>query len=156
MLLKAEALTQTLREGNDETTLEYNAPILAQTFSLVNAVNKRAVCQSTLADTLLAADYGTKPQMEELVMKERQRELMFEGKRWFDLVRQAQRIGNTTNISAAAVAKATNNATLVQNMLAKMDAIYWPYNLEELKVNKNLKQNPAFSSGESDSYEKNY
>ena len=145
-----------LREGNDQETLDYNAPILTQAFSLVNAVNKRSVCQSTLVDTLQASDYRTKSQMEDLVMKERQRELMFEGKRWFDLVRQAQRIGNTSAISAAAVVKASSNATLVQNMLTKMDAIYWPYNLEELKVNKKLKQNPAFSSGETDSYEKNY
>ena len=156
MLLKAEALAQMLREGNDQETLDYNAPILTQAFSLVNAVNKRSVCQSTLVDTLQASDYRTKSQMEDLVMKERQRELMFEGKRWFDLVRQAQRIGNTSAISAAAVVKASSNATLVQNMLTKMDAIYWPYNLEELKVNKKLKQNPAFSSGETDSYEKNY
>ena len=40
--------------------------------------------------------------------------------------------------------------------IAKMDAIYWPYNNEELKVNKNLVQNPAFGSGENGSYEKNY
>jgi hypothetical protein len=35
-----------------------------------------------------------------------------------------------------------------------MDAIYWPYNNDEIKVNKNLVQNPAFSSGENDSYER--
>lgn len=29
-----------------------------------------------------------------------------------------------------------------------MDYIYWPYNIDELKVNKNLIQNPAFGSGE--------
>jgi len=35
-----------------------------------------------------------------------------------------------------------------------MDAIFWPYNLEEMKVNLNLVPNPAFSSGESTSMEK--
>ena len=35
-----------------------------------------------------------------------------------------------------------------------MDAIYWPYNIDELKVNNLLVQNPAFGSGENDSYEK--
>jgi hypothetical protein len=35
-----------------------------------------------------------------------------------------------------------------------MDAIYWPYNLDEMKVNLNLVQNPAFGSGEDESYEK--
>ena len=149
MLLKAEALAQMLREGADQETIDYNTPIINEAFTLVNAVNKRAVCQTTnLLDTLVAGDYGTKAQMELLVMQERQRELLFEGKRWFDLVRKAQRDGNTSQITAAAVAKATTNGSLVQNKLTKMDAIYWPYNYEELKVNKNLVQNPAFGSGE--------
>ena len=152
MLLKAEALAQTLREGTDQETLAYNAPIISEAFTLVNAVNKRALCQTTLQDTLVASDYNTKAQLETLVMQERQRELLFEGKRWFDLVRKAQRDGNTNQISAAAVAKATTNASLIQNQLTKMDAIYWPYNYEELKVNKNLVQNPAFGSGDN-SYE---
>jgi hypothetical protein len=39
--------------------------------------------------------------------------------------------------------------------LSKMDGIFWPYNINELKVNTNLKQNPAFGSGESGSYEQN-
>ena len=153
MLLKAEALTQMLQEGSDQETIAYNTPIISEAFSLVNAVNKRALCQTTLRDTLLASDYNTKAQMETLVMQERQRELLFEGKRWFDLVRQAQRNGNTTQIASAAVAKATTNGSLIRNKLAKMDAIYWPYNYEELKVNKNLIQNPAFSSGDDGSYE---
>lgn len=156
MLLKAEALAQTLREGSDQATIDYNTPIIAEAFSLVNAVNKRSVCQTTLLDTLQASDYGTKAQMETLVLRERQRELLFEGKRWFDLVRKAQRDGNTIQISAAAVAKSSTNASLVQNKMTKMDAIYWPYNYEELKVNKNLVQNPAFGSGEGNNIENAY
>ena len=156
MLLKAEALAQTLREGSDQATIDYNTPIIAEAFSLVNAVNKRSVCQMTLQDTLQASDYSTKAQMETLVLRERQRELLFEGKRWFDLVRKAQRDGNTIQISAAAVAKSSTNASLVQNKMTKMDAIYWPYNYEELKVNKNLVQNPAFGSGEGNNIENTY
>jgi hypothetical protein len=34
-----------------------------------------------------------------------------------------------------------------------MDAIFWPYNIDELKVNNSLVQNPAFGSGEDDSYQ---
>jgi lambda repressor-like predicted transcriptional regulator len=94
--------------------------------------------------------------METLVMQERQRELMFEGKRYFDLVRQARRNGNTQALSAAVQRKVTTGGALIANKMSKMDAIYWPYNYEELKVNTNLTQNPAFSSGENSSYEKNY
>ena len=92
--------------------------------------------------------------MENLVLQERQRELMFEGKRWFDLVRFSQRTGNTSTLKTAALAKATSGEGLISNHLTKMDAIYWPYNLDEMKVNLNLVQNPAFGSGENDSYEK--
>ena len=154
MLMKAEALAQSLREGSDQETINYNTPILEQTFSIVNAVNKRALCQTNLADTLLASDYVTKVQMEGLVMRERQRELMFEGKRWYDLVRQSRRNGNTSELSQAALKKVTTGGSLIANKLSKMDAIYWPYNIDEMKVNNLLVQNPAFGSGEDDSYEK--
>jgi len=154
MLLKAEALSQLLREGSDPATVEYNTPILNEAFALVNAVNKRSVCQNQLADTLQKNDYGTKSQMENLVLQERQRELMFEGKRWFDLVRLSQRVGNTDMLTQAVLRKVTTGSSLISNRLTKMEAIYWPYNNDEIKVNRNLKQNPAFSSGEDESYEK--
>ena len=153
MLLKAEALTQMMREEGEETS-DYNKSLLDRAFTIVNAVNKRSLCQSQLADTLLRSAYNTKGDMENLVLQERQRELMFEGKRWFDLVRLSQRNGNTRDLAAAALQKATTGAGLISNHLAKMDAIYWPYNLDEMKVNLNLVQNPAFGSGEDESYQK--
>ena len=154
MLLKAEALTQMIREGEDAATTDYNKSLMDRAFTLVNAVNKRSICQSLLTDTLVRANYGNKGDMENLVLQERQRELMFEGKRWFDLVRLSQRNGNTSALKTAALQKATTGSGLISNHLSKMDAIYWPYNLEELKVNKNLVQNPAFGSGEDESYKK--
>lgn len=153
MLLKAEALSQLLRDGSEQEVITYNTPILEQAFTLVNAVNKRSHCQSILVDTLVANDYLTKEQMQNLVMRERQRELMFEGKRWYDLVRRSRRDGNTTVLTQAALQKVSTGSALIGNKLTKMDAIYWPYNFDELKVNKNLVQNPAFSSGENESYE---
>jgi hypothetical protein len=156
MLMKAEALVQKLHSGNDQSDVTYNTPIIDQAFSLINAVNKRSVCQSVLVDTLVRTDYATKNQMEELVYQERQRELMFEGKRWYDLVRIARREGSTNTLASAALRKVTTSSSLIANKLAKMDAIYWPYNYEELKVNLLLEQNPAFDSGENSSYEKNY
>lgn len=156
MLMKAEALVQKLRSGNDQADVAYNTPIIDQAFSIINAVNKRSVCESVLTDTLVRADYGTKNQMQDLVYQERQRELMFEGKRWYDLVRIARREGSTNTLASAALRKVTTNSSLIANKLTKMDAIYWPYNYEELKVNLLLEQNPAFDSGENSSYEKNY
>ena len=154
MLLKAEALTQMMRDGSDTESSEYNRNLLDRAFTLVNAVNKRSICQTLLTDTLIRSSYSTKGDMENLVYQERHRELMFEGKRWFDLVRISQRTGNTQTLSAAALQKASTGSGLISNHLAKMDAIYWPYNLDEMKVNLNLVQNPAFGSGEDESYEK--
>jgi len=158
MLLKAEALSQKLMEGSTDEIVAYNKPYLDEAFTLVNAVNKRSICQNMaqLADTLVRTDYNSKALMEELIAHERQRELMFEGKRWFDLVRQARRTGETSGIVNAAMYKAQTSQDLIRTKLQKMDAIYWPYNLEEIKVNKNLVQNPAFDSGEDKSYKKNY
>ena len=154
MLLKAEALAQQLREGSDDDVNQYNKPILQQCFTLVNAVNKRSVCENLLVDTLLANDYRTKAQMNELILKERQRELMFEGKRWYDLVRRSLRDGNTEVLGQAVAKREGINASYVSNFFASkttgMHAIFWPYNDEETKVNLNLAkhQNPAFDSGE--------
>ena len=159
MLLKAEALTQKIQEGEDAETSNYNKSLMDQAFSLVNAVNKRALCQNLaqLTDTLTRGSYTSKENFEELVLKERQRELMFEGKRWFDLVRYSQRKGNTDKIAEFAMRKHKSGKTgegMIANHLKKMDAIYWPYNLDETKVNLNLEQNSAFGSGEDDSYKK--
>ena len=154
MLLKAEALTQMMRDGSDTDAAEYNKSLIDRAFTLVNAINKRSVCETLLSDTLVRSNYSTKGDMENLVLQERQRELMFEGKRWFDLVRLSQRTGNTMILKQAALQKATTGEGLISNHLTKMDAIYWPYNLDEMKVNLNLVQNPAFGSGEDKSYEK--
>ena len=86
------------------------------------------------------------------MLEERQRELLFEGKRWFDLVRMARREGSSATLAKYASKKQQGGGTMAANRLQKMDAIYWPYNVNELKVNANLVQNPAFGSGENDSY----
>ena len=155
MLLKAEALTQLMSNGTNFT--EQDEKYYQQAFSLVNAVNKRSLCQPTtsMKDTLDASKFRSKEQIESLVMLERQRELMFEGKRWYDLVRRSMRDGETSFLSRQVLQKYSNNTSAIQDKFRKLDAIFWPYNVDELKVNKNLKQNPAFGSGESGNYEKN-
>ena len=154
MLMKAEALCQQMHEGNDADDIAFNTPLREQIFNLVNAVNKRSVCQSVLADTLRATDYNTKNLLQTLVLRERQREFLFEGKRWYDLVRRSMRDGNTEALLQAVSSREVSNSEYVKNFFKKMDAIFWPYNNEETKVNLNLVQNPAFDSGENSSYEK--
>ena len=86
--------------------------------------------------------------MLNLVFDERNRELMFEGKRWFDLVRRSLYEGNTNYLISQAGRKYTNNKSAAESRLKRLDAIFWPYHEDELKVNKNLVQNPAFGSGD--------
>lgn len=144
MLLKAEALTQMAPENSETKPSE-----ISQAFKLVNAVNLRSNCDRNNSQKLDSNMYTTKATMQNLVMEERQRELMFEGKRWFDLVRRSRRDGNTEYLVNQVTRKYTTNISAVESKLSKMDAIYWPYNENELDVNPNLMQNPAFAMGES-------
>jgi hypothetical protein len=64
------------------------------------------------------------------------------------------RDGNTQEIISAVGKRDDVNGTFAQNFFRKMDAIFWPYNYDELKVNHNLVQNPSFGSGENSSMEK--
>lgn len=139
ILIKAEALIERGPEGYE------------QAFALINTVNKRAndVTTTTRSDTLKMADYiDSKASMEELLMAERQREFMFEGKRWFDLVRMARRDGDNTRLVSLTSRKYIENVNAIKIKLADPNIIYFPYAKSELKVNPLLKQNPAFDTGE--------
>lgn len=156
MLLEAEALCQQVTEGTDSAAASLNREKLDKAFALVNAVNKRSICKNVLQadDTLNRSSYNSKSQMESLVERERRRELMFEGKRYYDLVRYAMRAGNTTAFTSVMSKRENVNTGYVSNFFRRMDAIFWPYNYDEMRVNRNLKPNPAFGTGENESYEK--
>ena len=131
LLIKAEALIQ---QGPDK---------YEEAFALINTVNKRANNNTV---TLNIKDYvNTKELMEELLLAERHREFLFEGPRWFDLVRFARRDGNNSRLVALAVRKYTSNVNAIRIKLANPDRIYFPYAKSELKVNPLLKQNAAYA-----------
>lgn len=147
--MKAEALTWMVTTSgalSDEDNVR-----LRQAYALVDAVNRRSYGKSETESALTYARYRTKTNMLNLIYDERNRELMFEGKRWFDLVRRSVIEGNTNYLVTQAARKYTNNKSAAESRLSRIDAIFWPYNEEELKVNRNLKQNPAFGSGEESS-----
>ena len=140
ILIKAEALIERNAEGD-----------LEQAFALINTVNKRAndVEGSNRSSTLKASEYiDSQAAMEQLVLEERQREFLFEGKRWFDLVRFARRDGKNTRLVDLATRKLLENVNAVKIKLADPNIIYFPYYRNELKVNPLLKQNPAFGNEE--------
>jgi hypothetical protein len=139
LLIKAEAEIQKGEEGYQRA------------FQLINTVNKRAndVTTTSRSDTLKMADYiSSKVSMEELLFEERQREFMFEGKRWFDLVRLARRDGNNTRLITLASRKYIENVNAIKIKLSDPNIIYFPYAKSELKVNPMLVQNPAYGNEE--------
>ena len=144
MLIRAEALICMM--GEEDT--EENRTLGQEAFELINAVSDRSVTNSGLTYSA----YSTKTALMDLLFDERRREFMFEGKRWFDLVRRSRRDGNTTYLINAVRSKYPENATVATGKLQNMDAIYWPYNYDELSVNPNLVQNPAYPET-GDSYE---
>ena len=153
MLMKAEALVQTAANDSDRVALD-------QAFKLVQAVNKRSMAKN-VSDTLQMNSFPDRESMELLVLAERERELCFEGKRWFDLMRYCYRHMEGVDLKTK-LADRTEWPTLYAPMLAlivrkyvtggeavsyKMKSepfLYWPIQERELKVNNLLKQNPVF------------
>ena len=126
-------------------------------FELIDAVNKRAIVgdnsKSKAVDlkTLTGYENGTSvSELEEILFKERRREFMFEGKRWFDLVRMARRDGNQDRLLRY-VEKKYDAATLsaVKIKLKNPYAMYFPLNKDEVRNSQGvLKQNPAYKDEE--------
>ena len=140
LLIKAEALIER-GQGDD----------FDKAFALIDVVNKRAndAVNGTRSSTLKKSDYiDSKAAMEELLLDERQREFLFEGKRWYDLVRVARRDGKNTRLVNLVTRKYQENVNALKIKLADPNIIYFPYAKSELKVNPLLKQNPAFTNGE--------
>ena len=138
MLMQAEALIELDGEEN-----------LKEAFELISAVYDRGNgYKVTDANCLQYADYNNQAKMRELVQKERNRELMFEGKRWFDLVRYTLREPNNDKLISAVIGKQKEKPTAVRIQLKSRDALFWPYSKSELDVNKKLRQNEAYITNE--------
>ena len=180
MLMKAEALVQqvdTLSESSVQEELLHNA------FSLIQAVNSRALVQSSQGDSLkwngstAATRFRTlsKDQFEELVMQERLREFCFEGRRWYDLMRYNYRhvegvdynrtLAEIADGGTAMVANYPNMLTLMtrqrgteaSGVIAKMANeafLYMPIPNSDIVVCPVLRQNPVYK--DSKEYEKTY
>jgi hypothetical protein len=132
MLMKAEALVQLNRSSED----------LNEALRMVNTTYLRA---NENADSLKMSDYSTQNALSELVLRERQRELIFEGKRWFDLMRLARRVGKPAPLIDYISAKYSDLGGLVTSN-SSMDALYLPINQGELKSNNKLVQNSYYNS----------
>lgn len=131
-LMKAEALAEL---GGTEN--------LRQAVELVSYSYDRA--NPDLEPGSLVGGYSSQEQVRNLVFDERQREFLFEGKRYFDLVRRMRREGTPTAVIntyliSKYVAMNLDRGT-VMSKLNDVDAIYMPIHNDEIKVNTLLEQN---------------
>ena len=118
---------------------------LPEAFKLVKAVYYRSnkAGKGVLRNDSIS--YSGASSMQELVLKERQRELCFEGKRWFDLVRMALRDGTTTNMLNIMVPhKYESNQSAIKSKMASIDALFFPIAESVLKTDTMLVQNPVY------------
>ena len=166
MLMKAEALVQ-LYEFEKQAALADNRAAdetyNQAAFDICKFVNDRALSDANKSS--YAMKYSTyKDKMESLVLAERARELCFEGKRWFDLMRYNYR--HMTTKADLTKKLSDKDYTVVANsseffelalrkyavpsaMKAKMRDeryLYMPLNQDEVELNKNLQQNPVYKS----------
>ncbi len=133
-LMKAEALVET---GD-----------LNGAYELVRKTYNRSNPDKELPETPTVS--GDTEWTRNLVFDERQREFLFEGKRYFDLLRRINRQGSPTlivNTYLSRKYKQLDPAT-VRTKLSDMDALYMPINIGEMKLNTKLVQNPYYVGSE--------
>jgi len=148
MLMKAEALAFRNDTTNGSTKDLENA------FALTKAVYDRSNPYIKASTDTLTYTHGSAASLQEVILEERQRELAFEGKRWFDLVRKALRDGNTGPMLDILINnKYESNQKAIRSKMTAMDCLFFPILERELHANPLLKQNPAYET--EDLFEKN-
>ena len=136
-LMKAEATAQIATTADEVSAV----------VTLCNKTYIRACTDnSDVRDSLDHATYASPSDAQRLVLEERQRELMFEGKRWFDLLRLARRNGSTTNSWQYVESRYDEDVTTIRNKMTSIEAWYLPIYLNETKINGNLRQNTYYES----------
>ncbi len=132
----------------DGASLATPEELYMDAFNLISAVYHRAnpSVESLEAYAPRLVDFTTYENFVSLCENERHREFLFEGKRYFDLVRRARREGNTSHLAEAISSRLEGNAMKIK--LSQMDFMYMPIYKDELDVNPNLRQNPVYAESE--------
>jgi len=106
---------------------------------------------TSATDSLNFDNYSTRESMTQLILNERQREFLGEGKRWYDLVRYAQREGSTVNMLKFLSRKYTDNQNAIKAKLASLKSLFSPIHTNEMKSNSLLHQNEVWGTSENTS-----
>ncbi|NLO70895.1 MAG: RagB/SusD family nutrient uptake outer membrane protein [Porphyromonadaceae bacterium] len=139
-LMKAEALNQLGKSGNTAQ--------LEESLAIVRKIRERATAPES-TDLIPSTSLQIDPQiLEEFILKERAREFAHEGKRWFDVLRNAKRdnYAGINHLIVLATYSTTPDKVLgLQNKWkGDFNSHYSPIDLEELRANSALVQNPFY------------
>jgi len=116
----------------------------AETLNIINTIRTRA---KALPSSALNPNPDDVAGLTDYVLAERAREFAYEGKRWYDLLRNAKRnnyarIDILTNAAVRVVPAAFQQSTV--NKLKDPNSHYFPINQYEIQNNPNLVQNPFY------------
>lgn len=128
LLMKAEALNQ-IGKGDEA-------------IDMVNEIRFRAMIPSVSKPSTVNG-------IEDIILEERARELAFEGKRYFDLLRMGRR--NDYSRKSAFIERIIQNVSPSQRFvlatkLSDPNGWYFPIHIDELEANINMVQNPYYES----------
>ena len=136
-LMKAEALA----ELGDADRLAEAVRLCGQTYDRANP---------DLEPGTLTGNYNNQSEVRNLVFDERQREFLFEGKRYFDLLRRMRREGTPTQVLETYLRKKYEEIVSmwsdVRPKLNDVDAVYLPIHRDELRTNTLLRQNRFYET----------
>lgn len=138
LLMKAEAIA-----ANPESTQEN---LQAALQIVLDLRSKRNALVQTYEEVSVGG-FISADVLSDFILNERQREFIFEGKRWFDLVRYARRSeANMSKVADMISAQASGDYSAQLSLkLRNRKAYNWPIlNDEIIRSNGSLKQNPFY------------
>ena len=145
MLMGAEAY---IMKSPDDVTPE-NQENLKKAFDLIDIVNQRSVLKAN--EQLHKSPTTSIDFLRRELRRERRCELMFEGKRFFDIIRYCRQ-DNSLELAQNIPDKC--NSSKSSYKFSSYEHLFWPYNKNEVKSNTQLTQKSIYNK-DSDSFELN-
>jgi hypothetical protein len=145
LLMKAEALNQLGLQSQGDPKALYKEAI-------ANLQLVRSARNAVPTSGYIFTDPVDGKSLESSILDERAREFAFEGKRWFDVLRNAKRdnyagnnINYLINLAIRSASPERQQSLISKYKDPKHNSHYWPIFNTELEVNKALKQNEFYA-----------
>ena len=139
LLMKAEALNQSGRDDQEK---------LKESYELVQQIRYRANAVDTEQVYISESDHYDASALEQLILAERAREFVGEGKRWYDVLRFSLRTfqqGSSSHYlqTLAVVSTPPEKIASLQEKYRHFWFLYWPIDVKTVEIMK-LEQNPFY------------